>query len=79
MQQFYEPSGDYNKILPEDDLTMAKLCRSDLENLLSRLLEQTGASLSTLVAEQNRCEATFHGPPPRALLRAYFGPIRFIK
>ena len=68
MQQFYEPSGDYNKILPEDDLTMAKLCRSDLENLLSRLLEQTGASLSTLVAEQNRCEATFHGTPPRALL-----------
>ena len=68
MQQFYEPSGDYNKILPEDDLTMAKLCRSDLENLLSRLLEQTGASLSTLVAEQNRCEATFHGTPPRAPL-----------
>ena len=68
MQQFYEPSGDYNKILPEDDLTMAKLCRSDLENLLSRLLEQTGASLSALVAEQNRCEATFHGTPPRAPL-----------
>ena len=68
MQQFYEPSGDYNKILPEDDLTMAKLCRSDLENLLSRLLEQTGASLSALVAEQNCSEATFHGTPSRAPL-----------
>ena len=67
MQQFYEPSGDCSKILPEDDLTMAKLCRSDLENLLSRLLEQTGASLSALVAE-NRSEATFHGTPPRAPL-----------
>ena len=68
MQQFYEPSGDHDKIPPEDDLTMAKLCRSDLENLLSRLLEQTGASLSALVAEQNHSEAAFDGTPPRAPL-----------
>jgi len=65
MQQFYEPSGDYNKILPEDDLTMAKLCRSDLENLLSRLLEQTGASLSALVTEVQRSpSATEDDTPP---------------
>jgi hypothetical protein len=68
MQQFYEPGGDHDKIPPEDDLTMAKLCRSDLENLLSRLLEQTGASLSALVAEQNHSEAAFDGTPPRAPL-----------
>ena len=39
MEQFYEPNGETNKVLPEDDLTVARLGRSELENLLSRLLE----------------------------------------
>jgi hypothetical protein len=62
MQQFYEPNGATNKTLPEDDLTVAGLDRSELENLLSRLLEQTGASLSALVAEQEH-SADDDSPP----------------
>ena len=68
MEQFYEPNGETNKVLPEDDLTVARLGRSELENLLSRLLEETGASLSALVAEQKHSAATDDDTSPSASL-----------
>ena len=68
MQQFYEPNSETNKVLPEDDLTVARLGRSELENLLSRLLEETGASLSALVAEQKHSAATDDDTSPSASL-----------
>jgi len=68
MEQFYEPNGETNKVLPEDDLTVARLGRSELENLLSRLLEETGASLSELVAEQKHSAATDDNTSPSASL-----------
>ena len=70
MQQFYD--ADSQKLQPgsvmEDDLTVAGLGRTELENLLSRLLEQTGASLSALVTEQKHSAAADDDSPPSPLV-----------
>jgi len=54
--------------MQQDDLIIAGLGRSELENLLRRLLKQTGvsvdASLSTLVTERQHSTATDDDTPP---------------